>query len=291
MKHYEASELILTTDHKIYHLGLSPGQLAEKVILVGDPNRVPMVSALFDKVELKVSNREIVTHTGSFGGSRISVVSTGMGPDNIDIVLTEIDALHNIDFKTRSPKSIHTPLSMVRLGTSGALQADIPVESFVASAFGLGIDGVLHFYKKTGRLFREDIAQAFIKQTLWPEILPRPYVVQAPAPLLSKLAGDMYPGITVTAAGFYGPQGRELRAELAFPDLNSRINSFSHDGIPVSNFEMETSALYGLGAILGHEVLTICVIIANRMARQFSRDYKPAMQRLIETVLARIATD
>lgn len=285
---YEESELIITNDHKIYHLHLSPGQLAENIILVGDPGRVPVVSALFDSVDIKVHNREIVTHTGTYKGKAVSVLSTGLGPDNIDIVVNEMDALFNIDFTTRQAKQEHCKLNMVRIGTSGALQDNIQVDSYVASHHGLGIDGVLNFYKQDNENFDPEMAEAFIQQANWPEVLPRPYAVKASKMLLDRIASDMFQGITSTAPGFFGPQGRELRARLAFPDLNEKMSAFNHNGMKISNFEMETSALYGLGALLGHETLTVCLIIANRIAKQFSRNYKEKMEDLIKIVLDRL---
>lgn len=215
-------------------------------------------------------------------------MSTGMGPDNIDIVLNELDALANIDLDKRTAKTDHRKLNIIRLGTSGAMQGDIPVDSFVASAYGLGIDGVLNFYKKTSEIIENEMNNEFISQTNWPGFLAKPYMVKASDELMKKLAFDMIQGITATAPGFFGPQGRELRGELAIPDLNERLTRFAFKNNRITNFEMETSALYGLGKILGHETLTICVIIANRIAKQFSKDYKPLMEKLITTVLERL---
>ncbi len=285
---YEESELILTPENKIYHLNLHPDDIADTIIVVGDPGRVAAISKHFDHIELKVQNRELLTHTGYFNKKRITALSTGMGPDNIDIVINELDALANIDLEKRIAKTSHRKLNIIRLGTSGAMQKDIPVDSFVASSYGLGIDGVLNFYKKSVEVVDNELNDEFIKQTNWPEFLARPYVVKASDELLRKVAFDMRQGITATAPGFFGPQGRELRGELAFPELNNRLTGFIYKDKQVANFEMETSALYGLGKILGHETLTICVIIANRIAKQFSKNYKPLMEKLITTVLERV---
>jgi uridine phosphorylase len=289
MKVFEESELILTKENKIYHLNLSPEEIADDIIVVGDPGRVPEISKYFDSIELKVQNRELLSHTGIFNKKRITALSTGMGPDNIDIVLNELDALVNIDFKTRTAKTTLRKLRIIRLGTSGALQEDIPVDSYVASAYGLGIDGVMNFYKKTQEILDPVLTNEFIRQSEWPSYLAKPYAVRASDQLLQKVAFDMLQGITATAPGFFGPQGRELRGELAFPELNSRLTSFNYQGQKITNFEMETSALYGLGKVLGHETLTICVIIANRILKQFSKNYKPLMENLIKIVLERIS--
>jgi uridine phosphorylase len=291
MRVFEESELILTKENKIYHLNLSPDEIADDIIVVGDPGRVPEISKYFDSIELKVQNRELLSHTGIFNKKRITALSTGMGPDNIDIVLNELDALANIDFETRTPKSSHRQLRIIRIGTSGALQANIPVDSYVASAYGLGIDGVMNFYKKTQEIIDPVMTDEFISQSQWPSFLAKPYAVRASDFLLQKIAFDMVQGITATAPGFFGPQGRELRGELAFPELNSRLTSFDYQGKRITNFEMETSALYGLGKVLGHETLTICVIIANRISKQFTKNYKPLMENLIKIVLERLSAE
>lgn len=285
---FEESELILSPEKKIYHLNLHPDDIADTIIIVGDPGRVPSISKHFDKIEIKVQNRELCTHTGYFNNMRISALSTGMGPDNIDIVLNELDALANIDLEKRIKKVVHRKLNIIRIGTSGAMQKDIPVDTFIASASGLGIDGVLNFYKKTAEISENEMNNEFIRQTKWPDFLARPYIVKASDLLMKKVAYDMLQGITATAPGFFGPQGRELRAELAFPELNKSLTDFMFQNNRITNFEMETSALYGLGKILGHETLTVCVIIANRIAKQFSKNYKPIIDKLIITVLERL---
>jgi uridine phosphorylase len=285
MDNMKASELIINPDGSIYHLKLKPGELAGTVLLVGDPGRVETVSALFDRIDFKRQNREIVTHTGWIGDKRITVLSTGMGTDNIDIVLNELDALVNIDFKTRLPKQELTKLNLIRLGTTGSVQAEIPVNSFIVSEYGLGIDTVLNFYSGRNELFDEELSGEFIKQTNWDTALGRPYVVKANAELISFFSDGFVKGFTATAPGFYGPQGRVLRAALMHPDLNDRISSFEYRGLRITNFEMETSALYGLSAILGHRAVTICLVIANRATGKFNDDYKKTMKELIEQIL------
>ena len=290
MKTFEESELILTADKKIYHLNLLPEEIADDIIVVGDPARVATISKHFDRIELKVQNRELVTHTGYFNQKRITALSTGMGPDNIDIVLNELDALANIDFETRTEKPTHRKLNIIRIGTSGAMQADIPVDSYVASSYGLGIDGVMNFYKKTNEVMDHELTDEFIRQTHWLPTLATPYAIKSSEFLMEKIAGDMMQGITATAPGFFGPQGRELRAELAFPEMNERLTSFAFNNHRITNFEMETSALYGLGKVLGHETLTVCLIIGNRISRQFSQNYKPLMEKLTLIVLERFTS-
>ncbi len=290
MKIFEESELILNADKKIYHLNLLPEEIADDIIVVGDPARVATISKHFDRIELKVQNRELVTHTGYFNQKRITALSTGMGPDNIDIVLNELDALANIDFETRTAKATHRKLSIIRIGTSGAMQADIPVDSFVASSYGLGIDGVMNFYKKTNEVMDHELTDEFIRQTNWLPTLATPYAIKSSEFLMEKIAGDMMQGITATAPGFFGPQGRELRAELAFPEMNERMTTFAYNTHRITNFEMETSALYGLGKVLGHETLTVCLIIGNRISRQFSQNYKPIMEKLTLLVIERFTS-
>ena len=289
MKPIAESELILNPDGSVYHIHLLPEQLAENVIVVGDQGRVETISNHFDKIECKVQNREFVTHTGTFKGKRFTVLSTGIGTDNIDIVLNELDALVNIDLATRTIKPKKSSLNIVRIGTSGALQADIPVDGFVASSHGMGLDGLLNYYAGLDLCDEPTIANAFMKHTNWPKGLPYPYVVKASQKLLQLIGHDQIQGITATAPGFYGPQGRQLRLAPALPDLNEKLGSFSHENLRITNFEMETSALYGLGKLLGHECFTICAIVANRPARLYSRDYQKAINQLISLVLERLA--
>ncbi len=288
MKYYKDSELIVHADGSIYHLKLKPHQVARHIILVGDPGRVESVSRHFSRIEHKVQNREFHTHTGYYEDVRLTVLSTGIGTDNIDIVVNELDALVNIDLEKRTDKDLHTTLNLIRLGTSGALQPEVHVDTFVASAYGLGFDGLLNYYGFDHSLLEEAMSEAYIKHTGWNERLPFPYIVSASAKLLDGMAHDMLQGITATANGFYGPQGRELRIPLAFPELNERIESFNYQGKYITNFEMETSGLYGLGKLLGHQTLTICAIIANRVLKTYSADYQQTIDRLIELSLQRI---
>jgi len=281
------SELPLQPTGAVYHLNLFPEEIADNIIVVGDPGRVAAVSKYFDTIECKKSNREINTHTGTYKGKRISVLSTGMGTDNIDICLTELDALANIDLKTREVKETGRKFNIVRIGTCGALQPDIKVNTFVASEAGFGFDGLLHFYDY-GNISDEALVEAFVKHTGWNERLPYPYCVEGSKELLNKIGFDMTHGITASAGGFYGPQGREIRAKLKYPDLNSKIDTFNYNGRRITNLEMETSALYGLSKMLGHNALTVCVAIANRVTKEFSKDYHPAVDALIQTVLERI---
>ena len=286
-KQIPASELPLQADGAIYHLNLHPEELADNVILVGDPGRVAMISGMFDTVELRKQNRELITHTGTYKGKRISVISTGMGTDNIDIVLNELDAVANIDLATRTVKETHRTLNLVRIGTSGALRPEIECGTFVASEYGLGIDGVLRFYE-TGDLIREDLVEAFVRHTGWDRTLPYPYFTSASPELLARIAHDMTKGITTSAPGFFGPQGREVRAKLKYPELNGEIETFNYQGNVITNMEMECSAIYGLGNLLGHNPLTVCLIIANRVTGKFLDSYHDRMETLCHTVLDRI---
>lgn len=282
-----ASELPLQSDGAIYHLNLHPEELADNVVLVGDPGRVAMISGMFDTVDVRKQNRELITHTGTYKGKRVSVISTGMGTDNIDIVLNELDAVANIDLATRTLHDGHRALNLVRIGTSGALNPDIECGGFVASAFGLGIDGVLRYYD-TGDLIREDLVEAFVQHTGWSSRLPYPYCMPASPVLLDRVAFDMAKGITISAPGFFGPQGREVRAKLKYPELNRKIETFDFQGNKVTNMEMECSAIYGLGSLLGHHPLTVCLIIANRVTGKFLDSYHDRMEELCHTVLERI---
>ena len=283
------SELILNPDGSIYHLHLKPENLAENILVVGDPGRVPEVSKYFDRIEFTMQNREIVTHTGAVGKKRITVMSTGMGTDNLDIVINELDALVNIDLQRRETLSEHTSLNIIRMGTSGALQADIQPGDLVVSAYGMGLDGLLYFYSGSEQVMNKPLADAFIAHTSWNHNLPGVYAVASSKHLLENLGKGLNHGITLTAPGFYGPQGRELRLALAYPELNRLIESFSHNGQRIANFEMETSALYGLGSMLGHHTLTICTIVANRVTKTYAKDYRGDVERMIKLVLERVA--
>ncbi len=283
------SQLVLHTDGSVYHLRLFPHQIADSIILVGDPGRVKDVSRLFDHIEFQMANREIVTHTGTYKGKRVTVLSTGMGTDNIDIVINELDALANINLKTREINAEHIKLNLVRLGTSGALQPEIEVgTSFVAAEFALGLDGLLHFYGGSGKVIEHGMTDAFVKHMNWSPLLPGPYVVKSSESLLKKLGEGYYHGVTATSPGFYGPQGRSLRLPLGDVTMNKKIESFSYNGLKINNFEMESSALYGLSRLLGHEALTICLVIANRVTEKFAGDYHANMDLLIQTTLDRL---
>lgn len=284
------TELILNANKAVYHLNLRDENIADDVILVGDPDRVAQISAYFSVIDFKTEHREFITHTGLFNGKRITVISTGIGTDNIDIVLNELDAAVNIDLDNRTIKAQKRQLNIIRLGTSGALHADIPVNSLVASSHAIGLDGMLPFYANWQSVNESNISQAFIKHCQWDKHLPYPYCVAADQKLLSKIAANMFHGITATAPGFYGPQGRQLRLTTTMPALNELLTSFHHNKHRITNFEMECSALYGLGKLLGHRCLTICVIIANRANKTFTTNYKESIKILIEHCLKRITT-
>lgn len=280
------SELILSGEGRIYHLNIQKENIAPTIILVGDPQRVPVVSAHFDKVEFTAHKREFVTHTGYYQGKRVSVISTGIGPDNIDIVLNELDALFNIDLERRVPKEEHTPLTFVRLGTSGSLQADIPVDSIVLSAYGLGMDNLLHSYKDSPKVRERAMEDAFIAHTQWNMDKGHPCIVQGSEALLEKLySSEVFKGITATAPGFYGPQGRRLRLIPQDEHLNEKLESYAFNGYKVTNMEMETAAIYGLSKLLGHQALSMNAIIANRPAGTFSADPGKAVEKLIQYAL------
>jgi uridine phosphorylase len=280
------TELILTPENKIYHLNLSKDEIANDIILVGDPDRVSVISNKFESIEHKIQNREFVTHTGILNGKRISVIATGIGPDNIDIVVNELDALVNIDFKTRTINKKKKTLNLIRLGTSGALQKDIEVDSFLASSFGLGLDNIAHFYESE-EIIEQEMSSKYKQHANWPENLSNPYIVKASDNLLS-LFPDVKKGITATAPGFYGPQGRTLRLNPYIANLHEKMESFNYKENRITNFEMETSALYYLGKSLGHNTLTICAIIANRLTKEYSKDYKKTVEKMIDLVLKRI---
>lgn len=282
------SELIITPKGAIYHLDLRPDQIAKNIIVVGDQYRVERISRHFDKVDHKVSKREFVTHTGWYKGKHVTALSTGIGCDNVDIVVNELDALVNVDFETRLPKEQHTALNITRLGTSGALQNDIPVDSFVASTYGIGFDGLMGFYETQYEKDEQDLTAAFIDQINWPSDCNPPYVVKASNELLEKIGKGMFQGMTATANGFYGPQGRSLRLKPKVADMNERLSTFNYEGHKITNFEMETSALYSLCGLLGHQAVTVCAIIANRFTKTYSEDYNVPVDALINKVLERI---
>ncbi|WP_418501327.1 nucleoside phosphorylase [Culturomica massiliensis] len=290
MSTIKSSELITNDDGSIFHLHLLPEDLADTVILVGDPGRVETISAYFDTIELKKSNREFYTVTGRYNNRWLSVVSTGIGPDNIDIVINELDALVNIDLKTKEIKPDKHSLNIVRIGTSGSVQADIPVDSFVISEKSIGCDGVIRFYGDNQSVCDRDFEEAFIRHCQWAADAARPYVVNASASLVERLhtAGQTIKGVTLTAVGFYGPQGRILRLPLAMPGINDRITAFRYQNYKVTNYEMESAAITGLCNLLGHHAATICLIIANRMTGDASADYHGYMKKLIEYTLTQL---
>ena len=289
MKHFPASELMINDDGSVFHLHLRPEQLADKVILVGDPARVDTVASHFDSRECEVSNREFHSITGSYHGKRLTVVSHGIGTDNIDIVLNELDALANIDFATREERSSLRSLTLVRIGTSGGLQPHVPIGTYVISEKSIGFDGVLNFYAGRDRVSDLAFERAFCDFVGWHSQWAAPYVVDADRELVQRIGqGEMVLGVTISANGFYGPQGRELRLPLAVPDLNRRIEAFSYEGKVVTNYEMESSALAGLARLMGHHAMTVCCIIANRRAGEANVGYKGSIEGLIEKVLQRI---
>lgn len=288
MEKLKPSELILNSDGSIYHLHLKPEDIADNIILVGDPGRVDTVASFFDEIEIKKQSREFHTQTGTYNGKRITVLSTGIGTDNIDIVVNELDALVNINLDKRTIKKEHKSLNFIRIGTSGGLQKFLGVDSFVAAEYAIGFDGLLNFYKDSQRVTNSDAEEKFCKYTMWNERLAKPYILKGSEELLRKVAFDMQKGMTVSAPGFYGPQGRKLRISPIDEDFNNRLAKFAYNDSPVTNYEMECSAIYGLSAILGHNALTMCVIIANRSAKMFSKDYKPVVKKLIEQTLKRL---
>ena len=285
----EESELIIRDDGSVFHLNMKPSQLADRVILVGDPGRVELIASRFDSVESRTSNREFVSATGSYQGKRITVLSTGIGTDNIDIVMNELDALVNIDLATRTVNDTLRSLTIVRIGTCGGMQEDVPLGSFVASEYSIGIDGVLNFYAGRDAVSDLDMERAFVTATDWNPKKAAPYVVKADDELTDRIAADdMIRGITVSANGFYAPQGRVVRLQLDDPDVNSKIRAFRYGGLKVCNYEMEGSLIAGLSRMMGHKALTVCCVIANRFAKEANVNYKGGIECLIDKVLHRI---
>ena len=289
MRTIPAPELIIKDDGSVFHLHLRPEQLADTVILVGDPGRVALVAEYFDTRECSVSNREFNTVTGTYKGKRISVLSTGIGIGNIDISVTELDALANVDFATRQQKPEHRQLTLLRLGTSGAIQPDIAVGEFVFARTSVGFDGLLSYYKGRDTVCDLALEEAFVKHTGWYEKMPRPYFIDADRTLFEHFRDVTREGMTIAAPGFYAPQGRWVRLEPHDPQLNAKIESFEFGGRRITNFEMEGSALAGLAALMGHRAATICTIIAQRIALDACTDYKPFVRRMIETALDKLA--
>jgi len=290
MSRIAESELIINDRGAVYHLNCRPEEIAQTIITVGDPDRVGEVSKHFDKIEYQHSHREFVTHTGCVGKKRISCVSTGIGPDNIDIVLNELDALVNIDFETRHIKEELTCLNIIRFGTSGSLQKDIPVDSFVASTHGLGLDNLMHFYRQENNEEEKQLIQAFNTHTQLSSGKVSPYINMASAALIKNFTENYHQGITVTCPGFYGPQGRVLRLGLGYPSLIDNLSNFNFGNHRITNFEMETSAIYGLGHALGHHCLSLSAIVANRISKEFSKDGALAVENLIKQSLEVITT-
>ncbi len=286
---FPESELIINADGSIFHLHVKPAQLADKVILVGDPGRVNLVASHFDTKECEVSNREFHTITGTYKGKRITCLSTGIGCDNIDIVMNELDALANIDFSTRKEKTTHRTLSLVRVGTCGGLQPNTPTGTFIASVKSIGFDGLLNFYAGRDEASDMELEAAFKQHVGWTEKMGNPYVATACPELIDRIAkNDMVRGITIACGGFFGPQGRRLRLPLMDPKLNEKIESFDYNGLKICNFEMESSALAGLSTLMGHKAMTCCMVIANRRALKAEVNYKNDINDLIELVLERI---
>ncbi len=288
MQRIPESELILNNDGSVYHLNLLPEDIADKIINVGDPDRVSMVSSYFDSIEVKKQKREFVTHTGIYKGKRITVISTGIGTDNIDIVYNELDALVNIDLKERVIKENKTALQLVRIGTSGALQEDINVDSFVCSTFGLGLDGLLNFYQLQNDEEEGEIINTFRHHYPTQGVFAESYLAKGSSLLVDKLGEGMTKGITASCSGFYAPQMRQLRLTPARTDMISKLSSFRYGNHRITNFEMETGAMYGLAKLLGHHCCAVNVIVANRIAQQFSKKYYEKMHELIKTVLDRL---
>ena len=289
MRRFEESELILNQDGSVCHLHVKPEQLAHKVILVGDPGRVSLVASHFTDIEMEVQSREFHSITGKYQGKRITVASTGIGCDNIDIVVNELDALVNIDFATRTEKAEKTSLEIVRIGTCGGLQEYTPLGTFIVSEKSIGFDGLLNFYAGRNEVCNLALEDAFTKHMHWNPQLCAPYVIEADEELTNRIGGDdMVHGITIACGGFYGPQGRQLRIPLADPDQNAKVESFEYEGMHITNFEMESSALAGLSKLLGHKATTCCMVIANRLIKEANTGYKSTIDNLIKEVLERI---
>ena len=288
-KTFAPSELIINEDGSIFHLHLTPQQIADKIMLVGDPGRVSLVASYFDEKEFEVESREFKTITGTYKGKRLTVLSTGIGCDNSDIVMNELDALANIDFETRTEKDEHRTLTLVRIGTCGGLQPNTPTGTYIASVKSIGFDGLLNFYAGRNEVCDLPLEEAFKAHMNWSPLLAAPYVIDANAELIDRIAAnDMVRGITIACGGFFGPQGRELRIPLADPKQNEKVESFVYKGLHITNFEMESSALAGLSALLGHKAMTCCMVIANRLAKEVNANYKNSINGLIELVLDRI---
>lgn len=282
------SELIINGDGSAFHIHIKPEELADNVIVVGDPGRVEMIGRHLTDIEFKRQSREFASLTGRYNGKRITVLSTGIGADNIDIVMTELDALANIDFETREPKAEHRTLTILRIGTTGALHADIPLGSPIFSHYSVGCDGLLNWYAGREKVMDLEMEEAFKKHTGWDPSLPSPYFVKADEDLIRRFEDCTVKGMTITAPGFYGPQGRVVRLELADPDMIEAFRSFSWKGYRITNFEMESAAVAGMGKLLGHKAGTVCCAIANRYLKSSNADYKPQVEALVELVLGKL---
>lgn len=284
-----ASELIINSDESVFHIHLRPDQLRDNIILVGDPGRVDMVASYFDEIDYDIQSREFHAIAGKYKGKELLCISHGIGPDNIEIVITELDALANVDFKTRTVKPHHRTLNLIRIGTSGSLQEDIHIGDFVMASMATGFDGILNFYANREKVCDMEFERKFMEHTDWDPTWAAPYTVEADHELIERIGkNDMIKGYTIAAVGFYAPQGRMVRLPLADPNLNEKIESFRYREKPITNFEMESACLQGLAKMLGHKALTVCCIIAERRLTKANTDYKPAVKRLIETVLERI---
>lgn len=279
------SELIINSDGSIFHLHIRPEQLAQNVILVGDPGRVAMFKPYFERLECEGASREFVWATGIYKSKRITALSTGIGTDNIDIVMTELDALANIDFSTREVKPKHTTLNIVRLGTCGALQPEIPLGAFVLSHISVGFDGLLNWYAHREEITNADMEKNFMEHMNWPKVLPNPYFIHASQKLIDLFSDSTVRGMTISAPGFYGPQGRVVRQQLAMPNMLEDIESYRYDDRKITNFEMEGSAIAGIAKHLGHEAITVCCVIAHRYLKDANTDYKPRVAQLVELVM------
>ncbi len=282
------SELIINSDGSVFHLHIKPEQLSDKIIVMGDPGRVTMTASFFDSIECDIQSREFHTVTGMYKGKRITAMSHGIGTDNIDIVITELDALANVDFKTREVKKDFKQLTIVRVGTSGGMQPHCPVGSFVVAEKSIGFDGVIHYYDGSAEVREKEFEESFKKHVNWSPLHCSPYVVNSDEDLVKRIGYDMIKGVTISAIGFYGPQGRHVRLPLADPKLNSKIESFRFEDHSITNYEMESSALAGLGKMMGHKTMTVCAIIANRVALESNANYKVSTEDLIKIVLKRI---
>lgn len=283
------SDLLINEDGSIYHLHIKPEELADTVLIVGDPERTDAISGFFDRVEVSHRNREFYSRTGWYRGKRITALSTGIGTDNIDIVINELDALANIDFNTRQIKEEHRTLRIIRLGTSGSVNPDVPSGAVVLATYGLGIDGTTQYYAGLEDVSEKEMTAQFIREVQWPDHLPRPYIVAGNPELINVLDGGTFKGITVTAPGFYASQGREIRLASSFPGMLEKISNFSCNGHRVMNFEMETAALYGLSKLLGHQAASVCVILANRALGTYEPRYKESVRDMIADVLDKLA--